>query len=191
MPAKPCRGHSPDLQIVQSVSWNLSHLPKSFCKNAWKMTQKDLSFVKNDQKRCQFREKWPKNVYFFEKWPKNVSFSWKMTQTFCEPKMFLGTSLLSYTTICRSAPYRVILSWEGGRIVWCYMRTLSNKFWLHTLPTTGLKSLWWVGGCLKPILVFSLWAKTSTEDWGFGPSWTTFIGHNLFFIKFKHDKGNF
>ena len=97
-----CGYPKPDLQIVQSVSWNLSHLPKSFCKNAWKMTQKDLSFVKNDQKRCQFREKWPKNVYFFEKWHKNVSFSWKMTQTFCEPKMFLGTSLLSFTTICRS-----------------------------------------------------------------------------------------
>ena len=28
---------------------------------------------------------------------------------------------------------------------------------------------WW---CLRPILVFSLWTKTSTEDWGLGPSWT-------------------
>jgi len=27
-----------------------------------------------------------------------------------------------------------------------------------------------VGGDLKPILVFSLWAKTSTKDWSFGPS---------------------
>ena len=62
----------------------------------------------------------------------------------------------------------------GVKIVQYYLKSFYVKSWLSTMPRNGRKSLWWVVGVgyLKPILVFSLWAKTSTEDWGLGPSWT-------------------
>ena len=76
------RGGSAYLEIVQSVSGNFRFFLKSFCENAWKMTQKSLSFAKNDQKRCQFREKLPKKVSFLWKITQKCLIFWKI-----DPKM--------------------------------------------------------------------------------------------------------